>query len=454
MHRSMLVVLSLFVSACGPRQEDTGPEGETDTPDGPECAEDADCGSGSICEAEVCVDGDRNDDIDGAEMLLWDNVTEGEINPAGDVDWYSVTADGGEFVRISVVTAEAEGGIDSVVSVYNSAGKRVVWEDEHPAGNVSTADSMCFGYFPEPGTYYIKVEDTTTFYESRPVGGPDEDYTLEIAEWNSVGVEPDSAQDAGLDFGLVSTNTLYSFPVLLDEAGEYDWAHLDLPAAGAPIYVVALQTGDESELVASVTMRNQAGDDVIAIEDPTTAAPAMLPNPEGTSYVIGATDAAGGGGADYWTWLFFVVRDIGSGNTPGQEPDDTLETANVLELTDEEPSSGELYSGYRQGRIDTESDADLYAFDATFDDAYVSVYLGAQPYGSLLVPRIEILDASGAVLDTVDSSAGVDTDALDLGPYATGSYFLRVSATPESGAVGGEGYFYLFGLFTSSSPMD
>ncbi len=452
MHRSMLVVLSLFVAGCLRTSEDTGSGGKPD-PDGGECASDGDCTSTEICEADACVDGDRNDETEGAESLFWADTTDGEINPAGDVDWFAVTAEGGEFFRVAVVTAEAEGGLDSVVSVYNSAGKRLVWEDEHPAGNVSSADSMCFGYFPEAGTYYLKVEDAGSFYEADPIGGSGESYTLEITEWNSVGVETDSSQEAGLDFGALSANVLYSFPVLLAEPGDTDWAALDLPASGAPIYVVALQNADESEVVARVTMKNADGDDVLALTDPTLSAPALLPDPVGTRYVIGATDVSGGGGSDYWTWLFFVVRDPGSGNPPGREPDDTLEEANVLILDDQNPDSGALYAAYGQGRIDTETDADLFTVDVPFDDAFISVYLGAQPYGSLLVPRVELLDATGVVLETVDSAVGTDADALNLGPYPRGDYSLRVTAAPEVGAIGGEGYFYLFGLFASSSEL-
>ncbi|MDP2308673.1 MAG: hypothetical protein Q8P18_21810 [Pseudomonadota bacterium] len=445
--------MSLFVTGCDDGTSDTGPEGKPDDTDGLACGGDEDCASTEICEADACVDGDRNDETDGAEGLFWADTTSGEINPAGDVDWYAVQADGGEFFRITVVTAEEEGGVNSVVSVYTGGGKRVVWEDEHPAGNVSSADSMCFGYFPSAGTYYVKVEDAGTFYESDPVGGAGESYTLEIEEWSSVGTETDSAQAAGLDFGTLSANVLYSFPVLLGEASDVDWAALDLPAVGSPISVVALQNGEESDMVTRVTLRNRAGDDVLALDNPTPDAPAYLPDPEGTGYVLGATDVSGGGGADYWTWLFFVIREPGSGNPPGIEPDDTLEQANGMILDDQDPDSGEFWSAYAQGRISTEADADLYTFDVPFDDAFISVYLGAQPYGSLLAPRLELLDSTGGVLDTVDSTLGSDADALNLGPYPRGDYTLRVSAAPDTGAVGGEGYFYLFGLFATSSAL-
>ncbi len=452
MHRSMLVVLSLFVAGCEPASTD-GEPGDEPVDEGT-CVTDDDCGDRSICEDDACREGDRNDTVEAAEPLFWEETVGGEINPAGDVDWFAVEADGGEFVRISVVTEELEGGLDSVLSVYDSAGHRVVWEDEHPAGNVSSADSMCFAYFAEAGTYYLKVEDAGTFYGESPVGGSGEAYTLELTRWNSVGVEPDSAQSVGLDFGSVTTNVLYSMPVLVSEAGDTDWAAFDLPAAATPIYVVALTHAEESDLVPRVTMRNRDGDDVLAITEPSSTAPGVLPDPEGTAYVVGATDASGGGGADHWTWLFLVLRDPGDGYPRGVEPDDTLEEANVLTLTDEEPDSGAYWTAFGQGRVSTGSDVDLYAFDVSFEGAYVNVFVGAQELGSLLVPRIEVLDATGATIDVAESTVGTDVDALDLGPYASGRHYFRVTAGAESTGDGGEGSFYLFGLYVTSSPLD
>jgi hypothetical protein len=450
----MLLGLSTIVAACGPRTEDTAPEGKPSGDDsGPECSIDDECGDGEICESDACIDGDRNNELEDAEALVWEETNEGVINPAGDVDWYSVQAEGGEFFRVTAVTAEAEGGLDSVVSVYNAAGQRLVWEDEHPGGNVSSADSMVFGYFPEAGTWYIKVEDVGTFDGGDGTGGPDETYTLQISEWNSVISEPDSAQEAGLDFGDVNPDTYYSVPLVFEEAGDGDYAVLDLPDVGAPIYVMALEHAN-TDLTPLVNLYNADGEKVLELESPTAEAPALLPYPLGTHYVLGISDADGGGGSDYWSWAFFLLRDPGSGNEPGVEPDDDLASANVVDLEDQEPDSGRWYAAYRQGYVESPTDTDLYTFDVPFDDAYVTVYIGAGEYGSLLSPRLELLDASGTTLETVDTTGSEAEDAVNLGPYAQGTYTLRVSATPDSAAEGGEGYFYLFGLHATSFEVD
>jgi hypothetical protein len=452
MRRSTWVLVTSFVVGCSPREEDTAPEGVWDPPETPECDGDSDCEAGSICEEEACVEGDRDETPETAGALLWGADAEGEINPAGDVDWYALQADGGELVKITVVTAEEEGGIDSVVSVYTPSGKRHTWEDGHPAGNVSGADSMCFTYLPTAGTWYIKVEDQGSFYEEDPVGGPGEAYTLRVEEVDASIDEPDSALEAGFAYGALDTDTFYTVPVLITEPGDSDWVSFDLPAAGTPTYLIRNAHEEESELVAVVTMRNADGDEVLRATDPTASAPALLPSPAGTRYVVGVTDAAGYGSGDHWTWITVLLRDP-LGNAPEVEPNDDTATATPLDLEDQEPSSGHWWRAYVRGAVDSGDDADLYSFDATFDGAYVSVYIGAGDYGGLLVPRVELLDASGAVIASVDSTESGDTDAVNLGPVDSGAYFLRVSAVTDSGAEGGEGYFYLYALNLTSDPV-
>ena len=51
----------------GGGEEGSSSGGETDS----SCAEDAACGTGQICEAGECVDGDRNNSVDEAESLLF-----------------------------------------------------------------------------------------------------------------------------------------------------------------------------------------------------------------------------------------------------------------------------------------------------------------------------------------------------------------------------------------------
>lgn len=455
MRRSIILGLSLFVAGCGPRAEDTAPEvarGDTDV-DTLTCTEDAECDDGEICEGDACVDGDRDNSVEEATPLLWgaDFPAAGVINPAGDVDWYAVVAEGGEFFRATVVTAEADDGIDSVLSIYTSAGKRLAWEDEHPGGGISGIDSAVYAYFPEAGTYYLAVEDNGTFYEEEePVGGPEQTYTLTILDLGGGGSEPDAPESPNVAYESLTTNTWYSIPVLISEAGDVDYASLVFPQVGTPTFFLAGIHNEESELTPSLTVTNAAGAVVNTFEGPTAEEPAYLPEPAGTRYTLAVGDANGGFGADYWGWMFFIVRDVDSGNPTALEPNEDLAGAEPVDLEPREDDTGVWVAAFRQGFVDV-GDADVFAFTTPFD-GYVTVSLGAQGYGSQLVARIELLDSAGTVLDAADSSPGVDESVRDLGPYPAGDYYLRITSTDPG--VGGEGHYYLFGLHSTTVPFD
>ena len=455
MRRSIILGLSLFVAGCGPRVEDTAPEvGREDTDvDTLACSEDTECGDGEICEEDACVDGDRDNSVEEATALLWgaDFTAEGVLNPAGDVDWYAVEAEGGEFFRASVVTAEADDGIDTVLSIYTSAGKRLAWEDEHPGGGISGIDSAVYAYFPEAGTYYLAVEDNGTFYEEEePVGGPDQAYTLTILDLGGGGLEADSLLEPGVEYDSITTNTWYSIPVLISDAGDVDYASLVLPEAGAPTFFLAGVHNEESELAPALTVTNAAGDVVNTFAGPTAEAPAYLPGPVGTRYTVAVGDDNGGFGADYWGWMFFILRDVGTGNQSAAEPNEDLAGAEVVDLEPHDDDTDAWVAAYRQGYVDL-GDADVFAF-TTPSEGYVTLSLGAQAYGSQLVARVELLDSSGAVLDAADSSDGVDESMRDRGPYPAGDYYLRITSTDPG--VGGEGHYYLFGLHATTVPFD
>src|SRR5678815_1317390 len=94
--------LGLLLTACVKDKpiEDSRPDGDDGGDDGgtSDCADDGECSPWQICEAGDCLDGDRNNATDEAEPLLWEGAAEGYINPENDVDFYSFTADGGEYI--------------------------------------------------------------------------------------------------------------------------------------------------------------------------------------------------------------------------------------------------------------------------------------------------------------------------------------------------------------------
>lgn len=445
----MTILVLLF--GCGGSVKDTGAEGQLNpgtTPDTTACTDDSVCGEGKICDNGLCTEGDRDNTPEEATAIFWEEDVTGVINPDGDVDWFSVTSEGNEFVRVSIITEEDT--LDAVVSVYDASGHRIVYEDAYPVGSVGTYDAIAYAYFGDAGDYYIKVEDVTTFSSSEDIqSGDDFFYTLNVSSEGDGGSEPDSAQDAGLTYEIEGDSIYYPIPVILAEPGDADYTRLDLFDSGNPIYIAVATHDDGSEATPVLTLYNEAGERVLEATDRSGDNPMLLPDPLGTQYVLGVSDASGGGSLDHWAWAFVIVRDTSYNNPANTEPDDDLSMSNVVDMEDQEPDSGRWRAGFGQGRVETPEDMDIWEFTQT-DEDYVHVYVGAQDYGGLLQVRVELLDATGTVLEQVDSSLGADEQAINLGPYAAGTYYVRFSAVPDAGAEGGEGYFYRFGVHATS----
>ena len=149
----MLFLWALY--GCGDKPIETDTEDTTiSQPDTElpeiECSEDSDCDNGTICEDQECIDGDRNNDQDEAVGLLWESEEYETINPVGDIDFFSFSASGGEYVRIYTQTDYESG--DTILTLRDPNGKIVTWSDDYPTNTaVNDLDSVIYAYLAEQG---------------------------------------------------------------------------------------------------------------------------------------------------------------------------------------------------------------------------------------------------------------------------------------------------------------
>lgn len=445
---ALLLLPALSLSACGDRKEDSAAEGSIPDPTGQTCSDDAQCGDGTICEAGACEPGDRSDSPEEAIPVFYEEDNAGIINPVGDEDWFSFSGNAGSFVRIS--TAHEESALDTVVSLYDAQGSRLAWEDGYAGGTVSGYDSLVHAFLPVTGTYYVKVEDMGSFYDGEvPYGSDSAAYDLRISSQGDGGDEADSLQSAGQSHEISGANIFYPIAFSFPEDGDSDYCSLILPYTDAPIYLFTMQNDDGSGATPLLRLYDSAGVLVFDGEDPARADGLQLLANQDDRYVLEISDASGGSGADHWGWAFVIIGEPGDGNPREEEPNDEIANADSLSFEDQEPDSGVYLSGYGQGFLSASDDVDTWAVPLA-EELYISIALGAQDYGGLLQARIEVLDAAGVAVATVDSPAGADEGALNLGPFPAGDYFVRFSGVPDSGMTGGEGFFYRFGLHQSS----
>lgn len=442
-------VLTLLLGCGG--KPDSDSQQVTDT--GGPCSGDDACPANQICEEQACIVGDRDNAAGEATPLETDNDGNrsgaGYIEPAGDVDWYSFTSEGNQFIRIdsSVDDEDAEtDALNTVVTVYDPAGVLLAQEDEHPAGNVGTYDSVVFAWLNDPGTYTFTVEDNAGR------DAPGTTYIVTAKDLGAGGDEPDSIQSAGMSLTFGGADLWYSIPVVLTSAGDAsDSVLLTVPWSDTQLDFITTIGATGSDLVPQITLYNTDGDVLIDKASPTLESPATLVNSEGLTYVLKVTDAEDGSGATYWGFIFALVREEGYGNDREAETNDTLSVANELAMIDEEPDIGSWIAGFGSGHVDTLEDVDLWKFTVDFDDPYVSVFFGAQDYGGLLDASVDLLSSTGNVVDSLPSNA--DDDLWNSGPYTAGDYYVRVTSSNDNAAEG-EAAFYQLAVHASTSPLE
>ncbi len=214
--------------ACG------GKDDEEPTDDGtepPECVEDTDCERlVAICEAGACVDSDRDDDFGSARAIELgeDNARAGVIFPEGDVDTFVYEAAEPQWVSVRTVTQD-ESPLDTVVQVWNADGDLHAAGDDYPVWpyRVSGFDTVLYAYLPSAGTWYVTVEDASTFYGEEPRAGEDFTFDVLIREANGTR-EPDAIDDPAVDVTVADGNTVYVTGVLIEEPGDSDYLELDV----------------------------------------------------------------------------------------------------------------------------------------------------------------------------------------------------------------------------------
>ncbi|HYN36599.1 MAG TPA: PPC domain-containing protein, partial [Actinomycetota bacterium] len=102
-----------------------------------------------------------------ATPLTGTDRVRGNINPVGDVDFYSFTATAGTRVYSAVMTSGSQSGNnDSILALIGQDGTTVIEDDDNNGVFGSSASSIAGTTIPSNGTYYLRV--TTAAQQLRP----------------------------------------------------------------------------------------------------------------------------------------------------------------------------------------------------------------------------------------------------------------------------------------------
>lgn len=441
----ILVLLYACTGAKVPGQGGEG-EGEGEGEGQPECTVDTDCGDGEICEGDSCEAGDRDNSIEDATAILWDETEQGVINPRGDVDYYNFEADGGEFVRIQTMlsaddrTTADDLGYDTALVLRSPSGKIVASVDDYPTGQrVSSSDSVLdavlYAYLSQAGTYTIEVEDAGTLDSSAkdPTGSSDYGYYLVLTETSGHTRESDAIDDTSYKVTLSSGNTLSAIGVVLEEPGDSDWVEVQFPYGEAGLYLRGMLDLGDSDAQPEVRMYDDAGELLTDKQNVSGGGVGLYPAMEDGRYTLELTDVNGGGSDNHWFFIFLNPQSEGDAFDQEEEPNDDPSSSAALTQYNAENSDGDDYTySHIQGDLYEPGDQDWYSVDG-MDGWYLIVCLNSSNYGSTVAPTIQVYDESGELLETDegDDSASNGTTIVNLLPTTDQQYDIAVSAPDD-----------------------
>lgn len=407
----------------------------------PECTDDEGCDDWEICEADECVPGDRNNGIDEAEPILWEQPAYGVIATEGDADYYSFNAEGGEFVRIST-TRQPEDleTLDTVVSVYTPTGQLHHREDNHAIGRVNTYDTVLYTYLPDAGTWIVVVEDVNG------AGDIDHAYELVVSETSAHTRETDAFDDPSMDQEIDGANVIWAIGVLLEEPGDADWIELELPYDDCPVYVQGSAYANGTDAIATAELYTADGQILMRKEGVGTDGAGAYFEVDGESAILSVTDALGGGGENYWTFVYISVDERGYEWPAEEEPNDLFDTANGLDTDWETNEWGNYGAALVWGTIDSATDEDWFYVEVD-DGFYLTIRGSSDSLGSFLDASVEVYDASQTLLTSETDGSDNFADIYNFGPLDAGMYHVRVAS--ELAITGGPQYYYRVSLSQS-----
>ncbi len=448
-----------------------GSEGEGEAAD---CADDDECAEWQICEEEECVDGDRNNSTDEAEVL---NLLDGSsvstyINKAGDADYYSFSSEGGLFIFAFTDDHEDVGETDPVpdtfMTLFDPEGNVVTSVDDFPNGaSVNNMDSSMWAYLNQPGTYTLKVEDANPFNGNEAWGGREYTYTLNLETWSQATygeTSVDSPATFGEDGLTLAENTYYAIGVVLENVGDVDYIAVNFPYNDALMYVDGMEDLSGTDLVPVASILTAGGSLMAQREDVGPDGPVIYPQMDAGPFMISVQDSDGGGGSTYWTVLIVKAGDE-EGSRPGDsEANDTDAQATTLEMTETENSSGNVFHyGKVRGAMDSVGDVDFWEMEVSPDAAYENedgdevqylvVCMNSAYWGSSISPDMVVYDADG---NELASSAGDAADwpenrieNVEITPG--GPVYVAVTAGEEN--LGGPDEWYFLNTYIASFPV-
>jgi hypothetical protein len=439
-HRVWMLPLLLLAVGCPDEEE---PEDEIEPP---ECEADSECRFArglEICEAGACIEGDRNNGPEDAQLLEPGDVADLYIAPAGDVDWFRFQGTAGDLVRI-LTTADETEDLDTVIRYFDADANEIGFNDDWTRIGSVPPDARLHTGVADTGIVYFTVEDRRSWINDPtdpPEGGDDFRYEASFQNFDqlggtTVGIEADDTPAQATPWVFEEPNFNYTVGGFLGVAGDVDWYAIPV-VAGEAVRLYGVPNNGTAA-TPTITPHYQRGEEFVPIRtyydlSLDSSNRGYIPILETGNLLLAIEDATGGGGNDHWYVWHGAKNPAADGFPPEVEPNDQPVEATTGIV--DGPESVAFW-----GRIDPAGDVDHYALEAEAGDR-LSVNFETTEHDEPTRPGISVIAPDGTVEFTVEWSIGDPPPTL-LNHELTQSGRYTVQISEQDPASGGGNYFY------------
>jgi hypothetical protein len=385
--------------------------------------------------------GDGNDSFADADPLT-DSRVQSAISRPGDLDYYSFPGTAGQWLVIAAAPAEgASEQFDTVITLFDSSMNKIAEsDDEIPRTGTS---SGIYTHLPQDGTYYILIQDFTTWYEDpeiEPAGEPDFTYDLIIASLSpaSATIDPETGNDVENAQTVDYTNDSGLILGTSNGPTDVDVFAFSVTEARALARFVLLPAGPtgmgSTGQPRRIWVENEAGVQIAAntLGDQISLQPNL---PAGNYFLFVAAPETMGSND------FYVVKPYRFEDNPAETMDATNnDVATPEPLTFDEATPPEPRWAYVLARL---ADGDIDHFSITVaGDELVTLACTSRSTGSGIIGlRADLLMANGEPLEPAATSTETDSEGAflqDIEVPSAGTYVLRLTRTSQDPEISGD----------------
>jgi hypothetical protein len=340
---------------------------------------------------------DPSSDANTAATVRDGASVDGEINPAGDGDWYRLRLVQGRRYALALDgVPNAEGvALDPVLSIYDAAGNQVAFNDD--ANGLNSALT------------YVAPQNGDVFVEARAYSeGETGQYRLSVS---STEIPPD---DAGNDASTRNrVNVGRAVNGQLEYEGDVDW------------YRLSTRTGTRYSVTLNGSGDTPVGDPYLRVIDSEGNDIAVNDDADGLNSALQFTVQNNGS-------VFVEARAYADAYTGGYTLNVTSERAPDDGLSANRNTRGRITLGQDvNGTLETEGDQDWYRLRLEEGQTYRFALRGEgdTPVGDSL---LRVHNAQGEEVAVDDDGGGNLNSYLEFTAPSTGTYFLAAQAFADA----------------------